>query len=38
MKDQVCPICGYEKEPEDWRYKLCSDCREEIETDDDWFN
>jgi NMD protein affecting ribosome stability and mRNA decay len=33
----VCPNCGYEKAPEEWENKLCSDCREDIDSDEDWF-
>jgi hypothetical protein len=37
MENNVCLICGYEKPPEEWNYKICSDCREDLETEEDWF-
>jgi predicted Zn-ribbon and HTH transcriptional regulator len=35
--DEFCENCGYQKPYEEMNYRLCPDCREEIESDEDWW-
>jgi hypothetical protein len=34
---EYCIECGYPKPVEEMNYKLCPDCREDIESDEDWW-
>ncbi|MED1469875.1 hypothetical protein [Bacillus salipaludis] len=34
---EYCAECGNQKPLEESNYRLCPDCREDLECDEDWF-